>query len=232
MSLHFTTVIHSYRSLTNAVIDKKPPQTLCAITSLPARYRDPTTGLPYANAYAFRELKKLQRGEYKWSKLAGCYVGVGVIPQPAPALSPLLVENETVVAKSGKGKEAAGQKKDTGSKVEPNKPAHWIGCGGPAIVARGVPARFNNPNAVVVRRETVDVAGAGSNGIGSTVEKPTTGAQISLGQTLRGGGGSIMTPPIPPVVGASMSVATPIQTHPSPSAAMPALVATSSDPKK
>lgn len=50
---------------------------MCAITSYPARYRDPATGLAYCNAYAYREIQRLQRGEYHWSKLVGAYVGQG-----------------------------------------------------------------------------------------------------------------------------------------------------------
>ncbi|RDL34471.1 uncharacterized protein BP5553_07599 [Venustampulla echinocandica] len=50
---------------------------LCAITSYPAKYRDPSTGLPYSSSYAYKEIQRLQRGEYKWSKLVGAYVGQG-----------------------------------------------------------------------------------------------------------------------------------------------------------
>ncbi|CAL3969003.1 unnamed protein product, partial [Diplocarpon coronariae] len=50
---------------------------LCAITGLPARYRDPKTGLPYHSAFAYQEIQKLKRSEYKWSQLVGCYVGLG-----------------------------------------------------------------------------------------------------------------------------------------------------------
>ena len=53
-----------------------PPE-LCAITSYPAKYRDPSTGLPYCNAYAYKEIQKLKNGEYRWSKLVGAYVGQG-----------------------------------------------------------------------------------------------------------------------------------------------------------
>ncbi|KAK2626018.1 hypothetical protein QTJ16_004280 [Diplocarpon rosae] len=57
---------------------KAPPShELCAITGLPARYRDPRTGLPYHSAFAYKEIQKLKRSEYKWSKLVGCYVGLG-----------------------------------------------------------------------------------------------------------------------------------------------------------
>ena len=33
-------------------------QKVCAITGLPAKYRDPHTGLPYANLEAYKELRK------------------------------------------------------------------------------------------------------------------------------------------------------------------------------
>ncbi|EMR80872.1 hypothetical protein ACHAO1_008090 [Botrytis cinerea] len=52
-----------------------PPRTLCAITHYPAKFRDPKTGLPYVNSYAYKEIQKLLRGEYRWSKLLGAYVG-------------------------------------------------------------------------------------------------------------------------------------------------------------
>jgi vacuolar protein sorting-associated protein 72 len=35
-----------------------PPRALCAVTGAPARYRDPLTGLPYADAAAFAELRR------------------------------------------------------------------------------------------------------------------------------------------------------------------------------
>ncbi|KAL9595468.1 MAG: hypothetical protein Q9219_006428 [cf. Caloplaca sp. 3 TL-2023] len=48
---------------------------LCAITEQPARYRDPATGLPYADSYAYKEIRKLANGGSRWSSLLGCYVG-------------------------------------------------------------------------------------------------------------------------------------------------------------
>ena len=50
---------------------------MCAITGHQARYRDPGTGLPYYNAYAYKELQKLDRGEYNWSRLLGAWMGTG-----------------------------------------------------------------------------------------------------------------------------------------------------------
>ena len=49
----------------------------CPITGLQARYRDPRSGVPYANAGAFRILSRLLTHEYVWSP-AGAPGGVGV----------------------------------------------------------------------------------------------------------------------------------------------------------
>ncbi|KAF4986674.1 hypothetical protein FDECE_15828 [Fusarium decemcellulare] len=56
---------------------KPSPAPLCVITNHPARYRDPRTGLPYFNAYAYREIQRLSRGEYRWSRILGAWVGSG-----------------------------------------------------------------------------------------------------------------------------------------------------------
>ncbi|KAL8944615.1 MAG: hypothetical protein Q9216_000312 [Gyalolechia sp. 2 TL-2023] len=56
----------------------KGPKTireLCEITEQPARYRDPRTGLPYADSYAYKEIQKLVNGGSRWSSLLGCYAG-------------------------------------------------------------------------------------------------------------------------------------------------------------
>ena len=47
----------------------------CAITGQPAKFRDPKTGLPYANAYAYKEMQRLANGGSRWSNLLECYVG-------------------------------------------------------------------------------------------------------------------------------------------------------------
>ncbi|ESZ89740.1 hypothetical protein SBOR_9874 [Sclerotinia borealis F-4128] len=72
------------RILFNQTFPKAPTKTktssskshsLCAITHYPAKFRDPKTGLPYVNSYAYKEIQKLRKGEYRWSKLIGAYVG-------------------------------------------------------------------------------------------------------------------------------------------------------------
>lgn len=65
-------------------IEPQPPP-LCAITNQPARYRDPKTGLPYHNAYAYREIRRLAGGEFRWSALLGCWVGEGSAARGVPA---------------------------------------------------------------------------------------------------------------------------------------------------
>ncbi|KAI9879454.1 MAG: hypothetical protein M1830_008501 [Pleopsidium flavum] len=54
---------------------QKPTHELCAITSLPAKFRDPVTDLPYVNSYAYKEIQRLRADCYTWSDLIGCYVG-------------------------------------------------------------------------------------------------------------------------------------------------------------
>lgn len=67
-----------YRRIVFGTFSTKPtktPQTACAITSAPARYRDPKTGLPYAGLEAYRCIQKLASGGAAWSSLLGAWVG-------------------------------------------------------------------------------------------------------------------------------------------------------------
>ncbi|KAL7789812.1 YL1 nuclear domain-containing protein [Trichoderma ceciliae] len=56
-------------------LSKPAPLPTCVITNLPARYRDPETGLPYHNVAAYRELQRLNRGELGWSGILNAWVG-------------------------------------------------------------------------------------------------------------------------------------------------------------
>ena len=63
----------------------KVNQELCPITSLPAHYRDPTTGVAYANSFAYQKLKELEHNRFVWSGMLGCYVGtLGVVARGVP----------------------------------------------------------------------------------------------------------------------------------------------------
>lgn len=70
---------------------KKPPRltkissSLCVITSLPSRYRDPDTSLPFANSYAYHEIRHTASQKYSWSSMFGCYVGpAGIAARGVP----------------------------------------------------------------------------------------------------------------------------------------------------
>lgn len=47
----------------------------CSVTHQPAKFRDPATGMPFASLHAYRELRRLLRGEIQWSYLLDAYVG-------------------------------------------------------------------------------------------------------------------------------------------------------------
>ncbi|KAI6380872.1 hypothetical protein MCOR25_001398 [Pyricularia grisea] len=49
----------------------------CVITNHVAKYRDPKTGLPFANMNAYKEIRRLTEGEYKWSSILGTWAGTG-----------------------------------------------------------------------------------------------------------------------------------------------------------
>ena len=60
-----------------------PAQAVCIITGQPARYRDPATGLPYAGAEAFKELRR--------RKEAGLLPQVAAVVAPPAAVAPAAV---------------------------------------------------------------------------------------------------------------------------------------------
>ncbi|KAJ7726064.1 YL1 nuclear protein-domain-containing protein [Mycena maculata] len=50
------------------------PIPTCPLTGLPAHYRDPRTGVPFANLSAFQTLTRVLNHEYVWSPELGAYV--------------------------------------------------------------------------------------------------------------------------------------------------------------
>ncbi|KAJ6089577.1 hypothetical protein N7467_004793 [Penicillium canescens] len=75
---HATAHSRKYSMYFNA---KKQPRltkissSLCVITSMPSRYRDSETGLPYANSYAYGQIRRLLSEGCIWSSMLGCFVG-------------------------------------------------------------------------------------------------------------------------------------------------------------
>ncbi|KAK6837088.1 hypothetical protein RU639_000999 [Aspergillus parasiticus] len=109
---------------------KKPPRlakissSLCVITSLPSRYRDPETALPFANAYAYNEIRNTVAQKYAWSTMLGCYVGpAGVAARGVPErfLDPKAPPPEKVSEKkdsNGDGEPADGNKDKAGETMK------------------------------------------------------------------------------------------------------------------
>ncbi|KAI0089904.1 YL1 nuclear protein-domain-containing protein [Irpex rosettiformis] len=50
------------------------PKDICPITGQIAKYRDPRTGVPFANIPAFNTLTKIISHDFVWSERLGCYV--------------------------------------------------------------------------------------------------------------------------------------------------------------
>jgi vacuolar protein sorting-associated protein 72 len=70
----------------------------CAITGYQARYRDPSTGLPYCSSLAYKRIEQLKGGQFRWSTILGAYVGAnGVAARGVPARFLGEVKDETVV---------------------------------------------------------------------------------------------------------------------------------------
>ncbi len=55
------------------MLSARPKQT-CPLTGLPAPYRDPRSGTPYANKWAYDQLTKVLMHEFEWNPALGCYV--------------------------------------------------------------------------------------------------------------------------------------------------------------
>lgn len=53
----------------------EPQPEICYVTSELAHFRDPQTGIPYANIWAYKQLQKILSGQVRWSTLLEAYVG-------------------------------------------------------------------------------------------------------------------------------------------------------------
>ncbi|RAH65194.1 putative signal transducer [Aspergillus aculeatinus CBS 121060] len=112
---------------------KKPPRltkissSLCVITSLPSRYRDPDTSLPFANAYAYHEIRNAVSQQFSWSPMLGCYVGpAGVAARGVPARflgGPEAKEETKESAPPTAGDKATNDSPATKADGEPKAPA-------------------------------------------------------------------------------------------------------------
>ncbi|KAL2817406.1 YL1 nuclear protein-domain-containing protein [Aspergillus granulosus] len=119
---------------------KKPPRltkissSLCVITSLPSRYRDPDTSLPFANSYAYHEIRHTAAQKYAWSPMLGCYVGpTGVAARGVPErfLNPNAKESSPKTSGSNDESSAPTKKEDAPDLVD-GKPAATLAAPSPA----------------------------------------------------------------------------------------------------
>ncbi|SMQ48873.1 unnamed protein product [Zymoseptoria tritici ST99CH_1A5] len=62
-----------------------PPKAVCALTSWPAKFKDPRTGLPYADLPTYKMIKRMLAGGCAWSGTLGAWVGprYGEMGRPA-----------------------------------------------------------------------------------------------------------------------------------------------------
>lgn len=109
---------------------------LCVITSLPSRYRDTKTYLPYANSYAYREIQRTAAQNYSWSPMLGCYVGpVGIAARGVPErfLNPdadTAKETDTV---KGQGETDGSREVNGAVETTPSTPAPGSGTAPPVV---------------------------------------------------------------------------------------------------
>ncbi|KAF9769605.1 hypothetical protein IL306_012947 [Fusarium sp. DS 682] len=137
-------------------LSKPSPAPHCVITNHLARYRDPRTGLPYYNAYAYREIQRLTRGEYRWSHILGAWVGSGTYAArgvPERFLNPDKKgpEKESTSDEGSKGKDAV-KLPSQAQVLETKTPASVIPTTGDKMtgVEQGAPAPPNSePNQTI-----------------------------------------------------------------------------------
>jgi hypothetical protein len=59
-------------SLQLTPIVARPVET-CPLTGLPAKYKDPQSGVPFASVDAYQRLQQVTNHEYAWDERLGCY---------------------------------------------------------------------------------------------------------------------------------------------------------------
>ncbi|KAK8021235.1 hypothetical protein PG990_006373 [Apiospora arundinis] len=188
---------------------KPGPAPRCVITNHLARYRDPETGLPYYNSYAYKQIRKLQHGDYKWSQLVGAWVGSGssaATGVPARFLDPdapappkveaekpaVSVEKKSEEATPGKSAEAApvtptGPAQATSSETMPSSTAS-VNSSKPVEGSQGTSvAPAATSHAIQPVTETRSQPGSSSHlpPTGSATEKALLGTPHSTGKAVK-----------------------------------------------
>ncbi|KAK5174578.1 uncharacterized protein LTR77_001659 [Saxophila tyrrhenica] len=70
---------------TEVPLPPPPAKQRCAVTSWPAKFRDPKTGLAYADMHQYKVIQRVLAGGTAWSRLLGAWVGprYGALGRPA-----------------------------------------------------------------------------------------------------------------------------------------------------
>ena len=124
----------------NSTTTEMTPE-LCVITARQARFRDPSTQLPYRDVHAYKQIQKLKTNESLWSGLLGCYVGVAT-----PALSNVK-GGAAALGAASRGADGTGGSVDvpaTAVGILPgSSDAAVVQPQRSVLTARGVPERFH-----------------------------------------------------------------------------------------
>jgi vacuolar protein sorting-associated protein 72 len=73
------------RTNETSMLPPAPAKAVCALTSWPAKFKDPRTGLPYADLPTYKMIKRMLAGGCAWSGVLGAWVGprYGEMGRPA-----------------------------------------------------------------------------------------------------------------------------------------------------
>ncbi|KAI3488254.1 hypothetical protein L1887_47793 [Cichorium endivia] len=104
----------------------RPRQSVCPITGLPAIYKDPRTGIPYATAHAYGVITKVIQQKFRWSNAQwGIYTdhedepGPAKVWQKAREISPKPKPEESKETKEERGKEKQKEKEKEDKRSKP-----------------------------------------------------------------------------------------------------------------
>ena len=65
ISVYYSNLIYNFLEVEKAI---------CPITGEPAKYKDPKSGVPYANLEAYKRLQEILRHDYLWSSEKGTFL--------------------------------------------------------------------------------------------------------------------------------------------------------------
>lgn len=191
-------------------LSEPPHAPLCVITNHPARYRDPKTGLPFYNTYAFKEIQKLMAGDFKFSQLTGTWVGRGdeaAAGVPARFTRPETEdERKERLERKEKEKKEAEERKEQEEKLAAEEKAKLEASAPPSTEASSAPVAPMGQG-VAAAQQPLPVA-SGSVPVPDSIPAPAPkAAGVTVGPTPPPAG-------VPPVMPAPLDVTKPLAPAP------------------